>query len=210
MAETSIFEIRLMEERDYDEVSSLLINSFFIDEPITRTLRVKSPFQFTKTIIDRALKDRGSFVAVDGDSKSVVGVCLNIIEDRINPVSFTDEDENFQFLLNTLDAVHGKISIFDRLNANRLLHVFMVGVDKKARGHSLALHLVEKSLSHAAENNVDGAFAEATNVYSLNPMKKLRFQVLNELVYAEYAPDRLGSMTDSHIDRCYLVGYRFP
>lgn len=205
MSSSSKYEIRLMIKNDYEQVLSLLINSFFKDEPLTRNLQVTDVSHFSNNVIKTCLNDQCSFVAYDTETNQIVGVCLNEIVDRDTKNENNQPDEKLNFLLQIFADMHKKINIFDRLNADKLLHIFMISVDKIARGHRLAACLIGKSIEHAKNLNITGAFAEATSVYSLNCFKQHGFQIIDELIYAGYNPEYLGNMNDKMYDRCYLV-----
>jgi ribosomal protein S18 acetylase RimI-like enzyme len=111
-----------------------------------------------------------------------------------------------RFVLQLIEDMHTKLNIFDQLNANILLHIFIISVDKIARGHGLASRLISKSIEYAKELKIDGAYAEATNVYSLNCFKQQQFDIFDELKYLDYNPERLANLNDRMYDRCYLVG----
>jgi GNAT superfamily N-acetyltransferase len=111
-----------------------------------------------------------------------------------------------RFVLQLIEDMHTKLNIFDQLNANILLHMFIISVDKIARGHGLASRLISKSIEYAKELNIDGTYAEATNIYSLNCFKQQQFDILDELKYLDYNPECLANLNDHMYDRCYLVG----
>ncbi|CAF4650010.1 unnamed protein product, partial [Rotaria sp. Silwood2] len=54
-----------------------------------------------------------------------------------------------------------------------------------------------------------GAYAEESNVYSLNCFKQQQFENFNELIYLDYNPERLANLNDKMYDRCYLVARKF-
>ena len=210
MSSPSEYDIRPLHEDDDDRVLSLMTNSFFRDEPITRDMQVTNTFDFSNDLINGCLKDQCSFVAYDKKTNEIAGICLNERERRGAVPTVPNYDEKINFVLELLEHAHGKTSIFDRLNTETdLLHIYAINVDGSARGHRLASRLISKSIEHAKEMKLAGAFAEATSVYSLNCFKQQHFDILNELKYTDYRPERLASMTDPNYDRCYLVARKF-
>jgi ribosomal protein S18 acetylase RimI-like enzyme len=172
MPESSKFEIRPMREDDYNQVLSLLTNSFFHDEPITRCLQVTDTLEFSKNTITGCLQDQCSFVTYDTETNQIVALCLNEIIEKNSKHEINESDEKIRFILQLFADVNKKLNIFDQLNANILLHIFIINVDKIARGHGLASRLISKSIEYAKELKIDGAYAEVTNVYSLNCFKQ--------------------------------------
>ena len=206
MSSPSEYDIRPLHQDDYDRVLYLLTHSFFVDEPILRGLQVTNTFDFSNDVINGCLKDQCSFVAYDKQSKEIAGICLNERERRGQVIDAPKYDEKINFVIELLDHLQDETTIFDRLNVDTVLHIYIINVDQSARGHGLASRLISKSIEHAKNINLGGAFAEATNVYSLNCFKQQHFDILYELKYTDCNPERLASMTDPHYDRCYLVG----
>jgi ribosomal protein S18 acetylase RimI-like enzyme len=202
------YEIRRMHEDDYDQVLALLTKSFFHDEPITRHLQVteNETLGFSKNTITACLQDQCSFVAYDTLTNQIVGLCLNESIEKNSKHEINESNENIRFILQLFADTNKNLNIFDQLNTNTLLHIFIINVDKIARGHGLASRLISKSIEYAKELNIHGAYAEVTNIYSLNCFKQQQFISFDELIYADYSPERLANMKDPMYDRCYLVG----
>ncbi len=205
MSSSSKFEIRLMHEDDYNQVLSLLTNSFFHDEPIARCLQVTETLEFSKKIINDCLQDQCSFIAYDTVTNQIVAICLNEIINKNSKHKIIESNEKFRFSLQIFTDMHKKLNIFDQLNTDTLLHIFIINVDKIARGHGLATCLISKSIEYAKELQLKGAYAEATNVYSLNCFKQQQFEIFDELKYLDYNAERLANLNDKMYDRCYLV-----
>lgn len=209
MPSSPTFEIRLMQKSDYESVFLLLQSSFFKDEPITRCIELTETADFAKSIIDDCLPDQCSFVAVDADTEEIVAVSLNNIMHKDQSVEIETTDEKIRLLSNVLVTVHQPRNVFEALQTDRLLHVYVVSVAQVARGQRLAARLIEKSVEYAKELHLPGAFAEATSLISMKAFKRQQFKVLNELVYAEYNPNRLAKLNTEVTDRCYLVARKF-
>jgi hypothetical protein len=64
-------------ENDRANVLSLLLNSFFQDEPLAKHLQLGKPIEFAENIFNDALKDQCSFVVYDNQTKDLVAICLN-------------------------------------------------------------------------------------------------------------------------------------
>jgi ribosomal protein S18 acetylase RimI-like enzyme len=206
---SSKYDIRLMHQDDYDQVFSLLTNSFFLDEPITQCLQITETSEFAKNIINGCLRDQCSFVAVDTQTNQIVAMNLNDITHRNMKHEQVDYDEKILFINQFMNHIHEKSNIFKHLNADKLLHIYIISVDKIARGHGLASHLISKSIEYAKELKLEGAYAEATSLYSLNCFKQQQFQILDELIYVDYDSKRLAKLKGPHYDRCYLVSRKF-
>lgn len=206
MSTSSQYEIRALRAEDYDQVLSLLMNSFFRDEPLVKCLQATENLQFAKNIIESCIKDQCSFVVYDTETNQIVGTCLNEVCHRsVREQEVNEPDEKLRLILQITAHMHQKLNVFDRLNSDTLLHIFLLSVDNSARGHGLASRLIEKSIERGRELQLKGAYADASNVYSLNCFKQQQFEILDELNYAQHNPERFGSLTGPMYDRCYLV-----
>ncbi|CAF3838907.1 unnamed protein product [Rotaria sp. Silwood1] len=206
---SSKFDISLMHENDYDQVLSLLTNSFFHDEPIAQCLQVTETLEFSKNVIHNCLHDKCSCVAYDTETNQIVAICLNEIIYKNNKEEINESDEKIRFILELFMNMQKNLNIFDQLNVDTLLHIFILNVDKTVRGHGLGSRLISKSIEYGKELKLGGAYAEASNVYSLNCFKQQQFEIFNELIYLDYNPERLANLNDKMYDRSYLVARKF-
>ncbi|CAF1341963.1 unnamed protein product [Rotaria magnacalcarata] len=199
------FNVRLMCEEDRIHVLNLLVSSFFRDEPLAKCLQVKEPIDFANNVISDALNDQCSFVAYDLQTNRLAGVCLNEVKYKTDTNIIHESNEKIYFILHLLDHMHKDINLFDHLLTNSLLHIFIINVDNNYRGNGLASSLIAASIQHAKTFNIGGAYAEATNTYSLNSFTRQGFQIYHQLNYVEYDQVRLADLTDKNNDECQLV-----
>jgi ribosomal protein S18 acetylase RimI-like enzyme len=190
-----------MREEDRDKVLSLLINSFFVDEPLAKYLQLGEPIDFANNIINEGIHDQCSFVVYDIQTKELVGVCLNEIKYQDDKHIINETDEKLCFILNFLNHMHTNVNLFDQFTSNALLHIFIINIDKNYRGFGLGSQLIFASIEHAKKMNIKGLYAEATNIYSLNCFKKQGFEVYHQINYTDYDSIRLANLTD----QCQLV-----
>lgn len=207
MSTTSKYEIRPLSTNDFDQVLSLLNNSFFRDEPLVKCLQATETMEFAKNVINHCMKEQCSFVAWDIETKQIVGACLNeVCHKSVRDEQVNEPEEKLRFILQIFAHMHNNVNVFERINADKLLHIFVLSVDRIARGHALASKMIGKSVEYARDDlKLKGAYAEASNVYSLNCFKQEQFEVIYEVKYAEYSPERLGSLPGPLYDRGYFV-----
>ncbi len=205
MLSSSRFTVHMMREEDRIPALTLLINSFFHEEPLAKCLQLGEPIDFAKTVINDAINDQCSFIAYDIQTNQVAGVCINEITHKDDQHRIVQSNEKLYFILNLLDQMHKNINLFDVFQTDSLLHVFIINVDKNYRGYGLSSRLISASIQHAKQNHIGGAFAEATNIYSLNAFKQQGFQIYHQLNYIEYDPLRLTDLNDKTNDQCQLV-----
>ncbi|CAF0862820.1 unnamed protein product [Rotaria sordida] len=205
MLPSSRFNVHLMCEEDRIPVLTLLTNSFFRDEPLAKYLQLGEPMDFAKNVINDALKDKCSFVAYDIKTNQLAGVCLNEVKYKNDTNTINESNEKLHFILHLLHHMHKNINLFDHFLTDSLLHIFIINVDSNYRGYGLASTLISASTEHAKKLNIGGAYAEATNIYSLNSFKQIGFQTYHQLNYVEYDQVRLANLTDKNYDQCQLV-----
>ncbi|CAF1151252.1 unnamed protein product [Rotaria sp. Silwood1] len=205
MMPSSRFNIHLMTEDDRIPVLNLLTKSFFHEEPLAKCLQLGEPMDFANNVINDTLKDQCSFVGYDIQTNQLAGVCLNKVKYKNDTNTIHEPNEKLNFILNLLHHVHKNINLFDHFLTDSLLYIFMINVDSNYRGYGLASSLISASIEHAKKFHIGGAYAEATNIYSLNSFKQQGFQIYDQLNYVEYDQVRLANLTDKSYDQCQLV-----
>jgi N-acetylglutamate synthase-like GNAT family acetyltransferase len=205
MLSSSRFTVHLMREEDRIPALTLLINSFFRDEPLAKCLELGEPMDFAKNVINGAVNDQCSFVAYDIQTNQLVGICLNEVKYKEDKSAIDESNEKIYFILHLLEHMHKNINLFDQFMTNSLLHIFIINVDNTYRGCGLASRLISSSIEHAKKLHMGGAYAEATSFYSLNSFKQQGFQIYHQLNYAEYDQVRLSNLTDKNYNQCQLV-----
>lgn len=201
-----------MNEEHRENVFDLVSNTFFRDEPLNRCLAFDIPVEsteFTDAVLSRAMDDQCSFVAIDVQTQKIIGVILNVIKHRdLSNDPFDQKNfqsEKLRFILGVLKHVHRNINLFEQMHAEHLLHVVIIAIDGNYRGLRLTERLVHASLERAKnEFHLQGAFSEATSLYSAKAFRKQGFQKYDEVIYTKYDQIRLASLAGEH-DRCQLL-----
>lgn len=209
MSLSSEYDIRLMQADDYDQVLSLLTNSYYPDEPLARCLQMTEGLKYSKAFLDDYIRAGYSFVASDKATNRIVATILNDVRDRNIEYKHVSVDEKSDYLFRLLDHIHEKSNVFDHLKVDKLFHLDLLSVDRKLRGRELGSRLISKSIDYARELKFEGAYAVATNRHSLNCLRQHQFQILSELIYVDYDGLRLATLNGPYYDRCYLVTRKF-
>ena len=190
-------------------VINLLMSSFFLQEPLNAALQFEiphEPMSWVDRIIDDALRDQCSFVAIDRSrpSHDMVGVIINAISQRSQP---TDESvttsEKLNFIFSLIDQVMHGHDLFERLKTDRLFHCDVINIDESQRGQNLSARLITASLDKAQQSGITGAFVVCTSLFSRKAFQKHGFELVNEILYADCGKGRLKDM-GVH-DRCSLL-----
>ncbi|CAF0988516.1 unnamed protein product [Adineta steineri] len=205
MLSSSRFNIHVLREEDRIPALTLLINSFFHDEPLAKCVELEEPIDFAKTIINDAINNQCSFVAYDIQTNQLIGICLNEIKSKDDQYIINETNEKLSFILSLLHNMHENINLFDIFQTNSLLYIFIINVDKNYRGYRLGSRLISTSIEYARQNRIKGAFAEATSISSLNSFQHQGFLIYHQINYIEYDQIRLSTMIDNHNSQCQLV-----
>jgi ribosomal protein S18 acetylase RimI-like enzyme len=206
----------VMNNEHRKNVSELVIDTFFRDEPLSKCLAFDvptEPTEFVELVLSIALEDQCSFVAIDIQTQKIIGVTLNIVKHRL-PITIDNPDKfdinNFQseklrFVLGVLQHVHRNIDLFQEMNTDHLLHIVIIAIDPHYRGLRLTEKLIHASLERAkTEYHLKAVFAEATSLYSAKAFRKQGFQLYDEIIYIKYDDVRLATLAGEH-DRCQLL-----
>lgn len=207
----------IMNDEHREQVFTLVIDTFFRDEPLNKCLAFEipnEPMEFTEMIVSLALRDQCSFVAIDIQTQKVIGVILNIIKYQSTSPNHPDpfnvdnfQSEKLRYILNVLQHVHRNIDLFVELKTDRLLHIAVISIDAHYRGLRLTEKLIRASIERAKnELHLHAAFSEATSLFSSKAFRKQGFQIYDEIIYIKYDDIRLASLATGEHDRCQLLG----
>jgi ribosomal protein S18 acetylase RimI-like enzyme len=190
-----------MREEDRNKVLSLLLKSFFQDEPLAKYLELGKPIDFANNLINDAINDQCSFVVYDIETNQLIGICLNEIKYENNQNIINETNEKLEFILHFLNYMHKNMNLFKLFKTNSLLHIFIINIKQNYRGYGLGSQLISETIKYAKNNNIKAIYAEATNIYSFNCFKQHGFDVYHQINYIDYDPIRLANLND----QCQLV-----
>jgi hypothetical protein len=90
------------------------------------------------------------------------------------------------------------------LGVDRLLSTMVIGVEQQYRGQRLSEKLIEASVDLAKTClHIGAAYTETSSLFSKKAFLKQNYEIVSELVYAEYDSQHLSDM-GIH-DRCSLL-----
>ncbi|XP_025418855.1 dopamine N-acetyltransferase-like [Sipha flava] len=178
-------------------IISLLKNSFFLDEPLNKSIglteEIRSVIQleeYCKTYLLTGI----SFMAVS-DNNEIIGVILNNImcRDDIteNEVEVFDESLQFNKILIILDKVQREANVFGQYpNANRIMDLKIITVDKAYRGQGICKALVNKTRELALELECQIIYVECSSHFTAKTAEKLGFKCIYSLSYLDYVNEQ--------------------
>ncbi|CAF0747837.1 unnamed protein product [Adineta ricciae] len=203
----SKFTFTLLTNEYIPDVRALLLNSFFLHEPLNERFGYNLPDEvedFIDDVVKCALRDQCSFVALDGNQ--LAGMALNTICQK-NDASKANkyQSASLQYIFTMLGLLHQAKNVYDHFNVDRILYTAVISVDPNYRGQRLSEQLLEKSLEYAKESlHLQAAYTETSSYYSLKAFLKMNYERLYEIMYETYDKEKLSNM-GVH-DRCTLVG----
>lgn len=207
----SSIEIRRFSIEQRQQVINLLLGSFFLEEPLNNALKFeipREPLPWIEHVVDQALKERCSFVAIDENSNSneVVAVIINGIRRRQQiEENFPIDSEKLKFIFSITNDVLSKVNMFDRFQTDRLFEIEIINVGSDQRGQNLSSALINHSIEHAQQLGIRAAFVLCTSFFSRRAFQRQAFQTINEIPYSNY-----GIIINNDIhDRCSLLARCF-
>jgi hypothetical protein len=201
-----------MTNEHVDDVRQLLISSYLVDEPLNQRLQVELPDEpqdFLNYTTQQAVRDKCSFVAIDTVTNKTVGFILNELKSRNDDYRSTGDESGSKrhcYIFKMLSTLRQNSSqnLFDLLGVDRLLSTMVIGVEQQYRGQRLSEKLIEASVDLAKTClHIGAAYTETSSLFSKKAFLKQNYEIVSELVYAEYDSQHLSDM-GIH-DRCSLL-----
>ena len=168
----------------------LFIKSFCENEPITKHLGIhyKDYEPFAKDIIQKAIKDGLSKIAVDQQGRVVA---CTIAEDIADPfIPHLAHYPKLKPILNMLDKLSASFLKGKKFTKGKIVHVWIAAVDTRFRGQGLSTETDMASVEAAARKGFDYAYAEFTNKISENVTHQFKIlKQCNKIVYSEFTDE---------------------
>lgn len=142
--------LKYITDNDADNVISFLRRFFFQDEPLNVDVKLLEKEPTCKELEEyslKCIKDGVSVMAVN-DNGDIVGVCLNGIVNRNDPIEDEEECKNEKFakILSLLECVEKEVDIFNKYpEVDKLMILKIISVDSNCRGKGIAKLLCDKT-----------------------------------------------------------------
>jgi len=206
------FALDLLGEDDEEETVNLMCDTF-LEEPLTKACKISREryIQFCIDVFREAVKQQFAygFFDLEVNKLSSFWICE---EDH----SFDGNDEFVDIIIpemmpifDILEKVHGKLgdALFDLCNAQdlrreKILHMFMVGVNPRYRGENIAHRFTKEILEINTNLGFTIAAVEATNPGSRKFLEDLGFKNGGEVLYDKPPFDTIPSLFNSKKHKC--------
>lgn len=179
--------IHTLDQEHLKSTLDLFIKSFCDSEPITKHLGIhyQDYEPFAKEVIQKAIKEGLSKVAVDKNHKVIA---FNISEDLADP--FIPHLAHYPKLKPVFALISKLSQPFmegKKFTRNKIIHVWLAGVDQAYRGHHLSTMIDMAVIETAARKGYDYAYAEFTNQISENVTHQFKLlKLFNKINYDEF------------------------
>lgn len=168
-------------------VMELFIKSFCNSEPITKHLHVspKEYEPFAKEVIEKAIKDGLSTVALDEKNKLLAFIIVEDIADPFMPK--LSHYPKLQPIFELLTELSRPFMDGRKFTKGKVAHFWIAGVEKEFMGQGMFTELDDATIRMAAEKGFNFAYAEFTNEISEKVMRQFKIMELwNRIMYDEF------------------------
>ena len=191
---------RLIREDEFtNEFQRWILESFFVSEPMNKHLGTTIPddvdLPWLNDVLTRAKNDGISFGLYNDGDALPLAYAINHHDSSQRHLHDSDPlysslnqtcVQKYEHINQLISQLHQGVDLFHEYHADRLFHVYFIGVDPKHRQKSFASRLVEASTDLAAKKGFDLIYADVTSNYSLNAFIKQNFRVRKTIDYHSY------------------------
>jgi hypothetical protein len=181
------YSVKTLAKEHIKQVIDLFIRSFCYNEPITHHLHVDiTEYRpFATEVVDKAVKDGLSTVALDESNRVIAFIIVEDIADPFMPkLSHYPKLQPIFELLTKLSRpfVDGK-----KFTKGKIAHFWIAGVEKEYMGHGMFTELDNETIRMAAEKGFNFAYAEFTNEISEKVTHQFKIiELWNRIAYEDF------------------------
>uniref|UniRef100_A0A1B0AXY8 aralkylamine N-acetyltransferase n=1 Tax=Glossina palpalis gambiensis TaxID=67801 RepID=A0A1B0AXY8_9MUSC len=189
-------QYRVIPEDCYNAVMKHLRQNYFVDEPISKSVRLYkygTTHKEVEKLCLQVLKKNLSIMATN-ERDELAGVILNspLTRDDFKKAKWeleSNRDETFKKILNFFYSFNLKTDIFNYFKVNKIFNANIVSVDGNFRGKGVSKSLLKYSEELAKENGFEIMKAEATGIFSQKIFKIAGFKLFQEQFYNRYVDE---------------------
>ncbi|KHJ99875.1 hypothetical protein OESDEN_00149 [Oesophagostomum dentatum] len=181
---------------DKSETLEFLAKYFLKDEPMNQAAKIEASdfLPIANVIATRCLRTPFSAIARDTETKEIVGVALNSVwrrgdEENAYYNTKTRTDDLARAHDTIMNEIHSSFWKLAPNDVSTVLHSEISSVSPHYRRRGIASRLYNKCLE-SKENvktfDISGIVAEATSIANQQLLKKQGYEVLREILYANY------------------------
>lgn len=159
------YQYKVLQSEHYDQAVNVITHTFCEYEPMTKYLGIthRDFIPFAELMVDKAIKDGLSIVALDGDK---VTACT-IVEDIADPLAITiNIDSKLKIIFSLLEHLGSDFFNEKIIEKGHLAHLFITAVDKDYFGKGLSRKVNFESIKLAQLKGFDFMCCEFTHHYN--------------------------------------------
>lgn len=181
------YAIHTLKEEHVKSAIDLMIRAFCDSEPITKHLHISHQDYelFAKEVIQKAVKEDMSKVAVDSHGKVIA---CTIAEDLADPfIPHVAHYPKLKPIIDLLDELSRSFRKDKKFIKGKIAHVWVAAVDPAYRGLGLSTEIDVACVEAAARKGYDFAYAEFTNELSEKVTSQFKvLQVCSKIKYDSF------------------------
>uniref|UniRef100_A0A1A9WWY6 aralkylamine N-acetyltransferase n=1 Tax=Glossina brevipalpis TaxID=37001 RepID=A0A1A9WWY6_9MUSC len=189
-------QYRLVPEDCYNAVMKHLRQNYFVEEPISKSVRLYkcgSTHKEIEKLCLQVLRNNLSIMALN-EKDELAGVVLNspLTRDDFKKAKWeleSNRDETFKKILNFFYKFNTKTDMFNYFKVNKIFNANVVSVDGNFRGKGVSKNLLKYSEQLAKEQGFKVMKAEATGIFSQKIFKTAGFKLFHEQFYNRYVDE---------------------
>ncbi len=183
------FQYRLLDKHYKNDAIEVMTKSFCDYEPMTKFINMTyEEFEpFANIIIDKAIEDKLSVVALDG--KRIVA--CTAVEDLIDPapIDLNKLTPKFKYIFSLLESLSGPYLADKTIDKNHVAHLFITAVHPDYHKRGLSRQINFQSIKVAMQREFDFMLSELTNWYNEKGLIKYldtRSKLIGRAIYDQY------------------------
>lgn len=181
---------RIATADDYDALTELLNKYFYPDEPFNSGWVNDDKIPEDMAYCLESIGSGMSFVAVNEETKAIVGACLTGVDEASSIQTMLDEanrttSKKWSQYLRLYARIDVDANIFERFNVEQSFHVHTLVVHGDYRGKSVAQQLLEKSYALAAARGFKLCSINCSSVFTEQIALKLRMERVGEIAMSD-------------------------
>jgi len=186
------YEVRIVTEKDSEQIIDHLRKFFFKDEPLNVSVKLiesdDSRCPELESYSIKSIKDGISLMAIT-DSNKIIGVCLNqkLHRDDLEEEVKKCPNPKFEKILKFLRTLDKEGNVFGQYpDVDKILNVFILSVDGSWRGKGIAKKLMDMTRKFAREQGYGLMRVDCSSHYSAKAVARLGFDCIHTIKYEDY------------------------
>ena len=205
------FQYEIIRGYRYEDMLDFYRDHFFPDEPLAQSLGCVMGDEL-RGIMRSALQHNISIALVSCATKEIIGGRIIHIADR-NDVHDASrlKAEPLRKVIDIMTELDRRCNIFDHYCVNDVIHFFGIGVRRDYRRRGIGEMLMRAAICFVRNLGLGDVIikGEGTSTFSQRVFEKIGFDILSEIVYADYKVDRKAVTTGRGDHKCEkLYGMR--